>query len=320
MLRLDDMWIWDSWYVFDGESHHAFYLSAPRSLQDPELRHRNPTIGHAVSSNLVDWEVVQDALSPTSGIAFDSWTTWTGSVVKGDDGLWWMYYTGTSRQDGGDIQKIGAATSKDLLNWEKVSSEAMVAADPSRYEMLDYEKWHDQAWRDPWVFKHTDGKWHMFITARLNDDSLDTRDRGTLGHATSQDMKNWQVQDPIIEGPSGFGQLEVFQVEEIDGKAVLIWCCGPNELSRDSQERFAGQGGMFSVVGESLLGPFDTTNAVRFEHPSIYAARIVKNAGSWHMLGFRNEEDGQFVGELSDPIPVKILGMGLVPAQGTKPL
>jgi hypothetical protein len=32
------------------------------------------------------------------------------------------------------------------------------------------------------------------------------------------------------------------------------------------------------------------------------------------MLGFRNEENGQFVGELTDPIPVKITGMGLVPA------
>ena len=320
MLRLDDMWIWDSWYVFDGENHHAFYLSAPRSLQDPELRHRNPTVGHAVSSNLIDWEVVQDALAPTSGIAFDSWTTWTGSVVKGDDGLWWMYYTGTSRQDGGDIQKIGAATSADLFVWEKVSADALVVADPEHYEILDYEKWHDQAWRDPWVFKHTDGKWHMFITARTKKVSLDTRDRGTLGHAISHDMTSWKVQPPIIEGPSGFGQLEVFQVEEVDGKAVLLWCCGPNELSRASQERFAGQGGMFSVVGESLLGPFDTTNAVRFEHPSIYAARIVKHAGSWHMLGFRNEEDGQFVGELTDPIPVKIAGMGIVPAQGTKPL
>jgi beta-fructofuranosidase len=154
----------------------------------------------------------------------------------------------------------------------------------------------------------------MFITARLNDDSLDTRDRGTLGHATSQDMKNWQVQDPIIEGPSGFGQLEVFQVEEIDGKAVLIWCCGPNELSPELKQRFGGRGGMFSVVGESVLGPFDTTKAVRFDHDSIYAARIVQHSGSWHMLGFRNEENGQFVGELTDPIPVTITGMGLVPA------
>jgi beta-fructofuranosidase len=314
MLRLAESWVWDSWYVFDGENHHAFYLRASRALGDPHRRHRQPYIGHAVSKDLKNWRVIQDSIAISDPPAFDSWTTWTGSVVRADDGTWWMYYTGTSREDGGDIQRVGAATSKDLMSWEKISSTALVEADPSFYEMLDYGKWHDQAWRDPWVFKHTDGKWHMFITARTKNDALDTRDRGTLGHAISDDMTNWKVQPPLITEPSGFGQLEVFQVEEVDGKAVLLWCCGPDELSAESKEKFGDQGGMFSVLGESKLGPFDPRNAVRFDHPSIYAARIVKHEGSWYMIGFRNEENGQFIGELTDPIPVKLEGNGLVPA------
>jgi beta-fructofuranosidase len=153
----------------------------------------------------------------------------------------------------------------------------------------------------------------MLITARSKDQSLNIKDRGTLGHAVSEDMLNWRVQPSPMDGPSGFGQMEVFQVEEIDGKAVLLWCCGFDELSPASKEKF-GQGGMFSVVGESVLGPFDTSKAVRFYHPSIYAARIVKNEGSWYMIGFRDQENGQFVGELTDPIPVRIDGDGLVPA------
>ena len=314
MLRLAESWIWDSWYAFDGERHHAFYLRALRSLGDPELRHRNPLIGHAISDDLVNWDVVEDAILPSAGPGFDSWTTWTGSVVKADDGLWWMFYTGTSREDGGDIQRIGAATSSDLLTWQKVPEGALVEADSKHYEVLDYSSWHDQAWRDPWVFRGPDGTWQMFITARTKDDSLDTRDRGTIGHAISKDLRNWQVQAPLISGASGFGQLEVFQVVEIEGKAVLVWCCGPNEMSAFSIEKFGGQGGMFSVVGESVLGPFDTTKAVRFDHPSIYAARLIQHGGSWLMLGFRNEEGGKFLGELSDPIPVKLDGVGLVPA------
>jgi len=314
MLRLADSWIWDSWFVFDGQNHHVFYLRASRALGDPHRRHRQPYIGHAVSKDLKNWTVLQDAIAISDPPAFDSWTTWTGSVVKGDDGLWWMYYTGTSREDGGDIQKVGAATSKDLLTWEKLSSSALVEADPAHYELLDYDKWHDQAWRDPWVFKHSDGKWHMFITARTNNQSFDTRDRGTLGHAISDDMTNWKVQPPLITEPSGFGQLEVFQVEQVDGKAVLLWCCGPDEISAASKEKFGGKGGVFSVVGESALGPFDPRNAVRFDHESIYAARIVEHQGAWYMLGFRNEENGEFIGELTDPIPVKLEGNGLVPA------
>lgn len=313
MLKLNDSWVWDSWYVFDGENHHAFFLRASRALGDPHRRHRQPYIGHAISKDLKNWTVVQDAIAISDPPAFDSWTTWTGSVTKGDDGLWWMFYTGTSREDGGDVQKVGAAKSKDLLSWKKVSSEALVAADPKQYEMLDYDKWHDQAWRDPWVFKHEDGKWHMFITARVNDDSLDTRDRGTLGHAVSSDMISWEVQAPLITGPSGFGQLEVFQIEEIDGKAVLIWCCGTDELSATSKAKF-GEGGMFSVVGESTLGPFDMSTVTRFPHPSLYAARAVKHADKWYMLGFINEVDGEFVGEICDPIPIKVSGTGLTVA------
>jgi beta-fructofuranosidase len=127
-------------------------------------------------------------------------------------------------------------------------------------------------------------------------------------------MLNWHVQPALIQEATGFGQMEVFQVEEVDGKAVLLWCCGEQELSEDSKKKF-GTGGMFSVVGDSLLGPFDTSKAVRFDHPSIYAARIVNHDGAWYMLGFRNEEDGSFVGELTDPIPVRIEGTGLVTAR-----
>jgi beta-fructofuranosidase len=222
-----------------------------------------------------------------------------------------MYYTGTAVDNCMYVQTIGAAKSKDLMVWEKVSTEPLVSADASHYALLDPNKAFDESFRDPWVFKHADGKWHMLITARSKDGSLGLKDRGTLGHAVSDDMVTWQVQPALIEGASGFGQMEVFQVEEVDGKAVLLWCCGEQELSEKSKEKF-GTGGMFSVVGETVLGPFDTSKAVRFDHPSIYAARIVKHQGSWFMIGFRNEENGEFVGELTDPIPVRISGTGLL--------
>jgi beta-fructofuranosidase len=124
-LRLPDSWIWDSWYAFDGEYHHAFYLRASRALGDPHRRHRHPYVGHAISKDLQSWEVVADALAISDPPAFDDWTTWTGSVVRDDAGTWWMFYTGTTRGDGGDIQRIGAATSGDLMTWSKISSTAI---------------------------------------------------------------------------------------------------------------------------------------------------------------------------------------------------
>lgn len=309
MLKLADSWVWDSWYAFDGKYHHAFYLRASRALGDPNRRHRNPYIGHAISENLKDWTVVQDAVAISESPAWDSWTTWTGSVVRDKDGTWWMFYTGTSREDSGDEQRVGAATSKDLMTWTKVDGNPLTQADPTWYEMLDYDKWHDQAWRDPWVFEH-EGTWHMIVTARGITGSK--YGRGVAAHATSTDLKNWEVLPPLTDTESGFGQMEVIQVEEIDGIPTMLWCCGPNELSEENRKRWPS-GGMFSVSGESLLGPFDITKAVWFPHETIYAARVVKHEGQWFMLGFIHGPDHDFGGYICDPIPVKNDGSGVVP-------
>ncbi len=311
MLKLQDSWIWDSWYTFDGEYHHAFYLRASRALGNPDRRHRHPFIGHAISKDLKNWQVCADAIAISDSPAFDSWTTWTGSVIRDDSGKWWMFYTGTSREDSGDEQRIGAATSDDLFTWTKISNRAMVEADPVEYEMLDYNKWHDQAWRDPWVFKGDDAEWHMLITARANIG--DKFSRGVAGHAVSEDLLNWKVLPPLTKPDGGFGQMEVFQVEEIDGVATLLWCSGPNELTPELRAKHP-YGGMFSVTGESKLGPFNIQDAVWFPHKSLYAARVVQHEGKWFMLGFINEVDGEFVGEICDPIEVKIVGKGLLPA------
>ena len=59
-LQLPDKWIWDSWYVQVDGVTHAFYLHASRALGNPDRRHRHPIVGHAVSTDLVSWTVVQD--------------------------------------------------------------------------------------------------------------------------------------------------------------------------------------------------------------------------------------------------------------------
>lgn len=308
MLALVDCWIWDSWYTFDGEYHHAFYLKASRALGDPNRRHRHPAVGHARSRDLYTWEELPDALAIADAPAFDDWTTWTGSVVKDDSGTWWMFYTGTSHGDDGLVQRIGSATSNDLMTWVKQRS-PLIEADPEHYELLGESTWDDQAWRDPFVFR-TNDQWQMLITARSNQGSPDSR--GVVGRATSSDLHEWKVQAPLATNED-FGQLEVLQVAEIDGVPTLLWCCEYPQLSERGKKRF-GRGGMFSATGESMLGPFDMAHATRFDHDSIYAARTIQHEGAWFLMGFRNMENGQFIGELTDPIPVTSLpGVGLVP-------
>lgn len=304
-LKLPDRWIWDSWYVQDGDTYHAFYLCASRGLGDPNRRHRWPSIGHAISTDLKNWTVVADALTPSESPAFDSWTTWTGSVVKADDGKWWMFYTGSSREDGGLIQAIGAATSDDLINWTKLSSDPLVQADGKWYELLDLESWGDQAWRDPWVYRMPgdDDRWHMLITARSKQGQ--PRTRGVVGHAVSSDLRNWKVLEPLSAPDQGYGQYEVFQYAEVDGVPLLTFCCGWRELGAEKLAEFGHIDTTYSLVVNRDLSNLDFAKAKPFTDEIVYAGRLVQGPdGGWNLIGFINEVDGNFVGELSDPIPV----------------
>ena len=335
-LELADKWIWDSWYTFDGEKYHAFYLHASRALGDPNRRHRNPIIGHAISDDLTNWTVVRDALIVSDEPeAFDSWTTWTGSVVRAEDGLWWMFYTGTSRSNGGDIQTVGAATSRDLMVWEKVSPQPLVSADPTWYEKLNQPEWHDEAWRDPWVFKFPKGVasgaaaigvpngvdpsevWHMLVTSRAEQSvGGDVRTRGVMGHATSLNLRDWTVQPPLSQPHQGFGQLEVYQFEIVDGVPIVVFCCGWRELSQERLAVFGERDATYSVACNSDLTGLDFTRARAFEERLVYAARIIQDReGQWNLIGFDNfDENGDFLGRLCDPVPVTAdPALGLIP-------
>ena len=287
----------------DQGVYHAFYLQASRALGDPDRRHRNVSVGHATSTDLKNWTIVEDALAISDSPAFDSYTTWTGSVVKKDDGTWMMFYTGTSREDGGDVQSIGAATSDDLLKWTKVSSQSLVRADEKWYAKLDKSAWHDEAFRDPWVFKFspTDETWHMLVTARAkNGEPLDS---GVMGHATSRDLINWQVEPPLSRVSAGFAETEVFQFEIVDGVPIVLFCCSHRWISAERKLRETG--GVYSVATTPDLTDLDLSKAVCFDAPGLYAARLIRDFdGGWNLIGFWNEPNGTFVGELSDPIAV----------------
>jgi beta-fructofuranosidase len=305
VLRLDEHWLWDFWLADDGERHHLFFLKAPRALGDPQLRHMNVAVGHAVSDDLRAWTVVDDALAPSAEPAFDDLTTWTGSVVRADDGTWCLFYTGASRAEQGLRQRIGLATSDDLTVWRKHSRRAVVESDPRWYEQLEAGAWHDEAWRDPWVFRDPAGDgWHMLITARARAGAADAR--GVIGHARSPDLLAWEVQPPVSPDETGFGTLEVPQVEVVDGRPVLLFSCPAVELS--AERRAAGErGGVWLLEADDVRGPFDPRRARLLADEALYSGRIVRDrGGEWVLLAFRNHgEDGDFVGELSDPMPLR---------------
>jgi beta-fructofuranosidase len=301
VLRSLDEWIWDSWVADDGERYHLFFLKAPRALEDPALRHAAARIGHASSVDLVEWEVHPDALGPRSERGFDDLALWTGSVARGDDGVWRMYYTAINRE-GRDLrdQRIGLAESDDLMTWRRVADEPLVEPDPCWYRMLGDGSGASETWRDPFVFRDADADadgagWHMLITAR--DPTAERRFDGVLAHARSTDMRTWELAPPLTEA-AGFGQLEVSQVRQIDGQWLLVFTCHPDE--QGEPRPFC----TWYVLGDSALGPWDVTQAKPFEdEPDLFAAPLIQRRdGSWAFVGFL---DGKAF-EIVDPIPVSL--------------
>lgn len=321
MLRLPDHWVWDSWPVRDDDgAHHLFFLRASRALVDPERRHRRAGIGHARSGDLVQWELLPDALVTADEPAWDDGATWTGSVVRADDGTWRLFYTGVSRAEGWLVQRVGVAESDDLVTWRRRGAGPVTEADARWYEKLSAGAWFDEAWRDPWVFRGDDGLWHMLVTARSaagnpaagesgTPAAGDSVTRAVIGHAVSADLDTWEVRPPLSE-PAGWGQMEVPQTAVVDGVPFLIFCCA--DPLQDPRRSTQATGGMWFVPGESLLGPWDFDAAGTFDHPSLYAARLIERAPEeWVLLGFSGTVGGAFQGEILDPIPVVRDGLAL---------
>ncbi len=320
-LRLNDKWIWDFWFVQDGADYHIFYLQADRTLSDPELRHWNVSIGHAVSQDLHHWDVLPDALAPSTHDTsngtpepWDSKTTWTGSVIR-HEGAWYMFYTGARQSEGGLVQRVGLATSQDLVTWIKHPRNPLITADPQWYELLDRTLWYDQAWRDPWVMRHPEtGAFHAFITARANHGPADGR--GVIAHATSPNLLDWTVQPPLT-APGRFGWLEVPQVVPIAGRWYLLFSTAAERFSAAYRAERGVQPvtGTHYLVADDMLGPYRyLTDAflVGDESGTLYSGKLIQGPdGAWYFMAFRNYmPEGTFIGEVIDPLPVSVLADG----------
>ena len=292
-LALNDHWIWDHWICDDGERYHLFFLRASRALRDPDRRHWNASMGHAVSTDARSWELMPDALVHSDGPAFDDQAIWTGSTVVKPDGSLRVFYTGISRAEGGMVQRIGWADSVDGATFERAAGEPLTA--DGRW----YEKWSpaypwDEPWRDPFVFE-TGGRWHMLITARAK--GVDRMRAGVIGHAVSDDLDHWEVLPPL-SAPAQFGQLEVAQSRTVGGRHLLVFSCGQDMQAQPSP------GGVWVAEGDGPLGPWDIEAAryVRPEH--LYAGQLLRlRDDGWVLTGFVDRVDGVFGGCVPDPIP-----------------
>ncbi|MEO5806502.1 hypothetical protein [Devosia sp.] len=318
-LALKDKWIWDFWLARDGQDWHIYFLQADKSLGDPDLRHRNVTQGHAISQDLSNWTHLGTTFAPSKGNGFDSWTTWTGSVLKDDTGLWHLFYTGTSTEQAGMHQRIGHATSTDMHHWQRVGSGLALDISGPDYEEYTPGHWHDRAMRDPWVIKDPDGDgWLMYFTARVPS-IAEPNAGGSIGFATSPDLYTWTIQPPVFAGGM-FGQMEVPQVFNVGSQWYMLFCTDGSHWS-EAYRRFNPEQptrGTHYLMADNPRGPWQVAPGPFLEghNGSRYAGKVVPTDTGLMLMGFIHDDaEGNFVGEVSDPIPVSIDAEGLLHAQ-----
>lgn len=177
-------------------SLHLFHLVLPN----------HGLIAHSISTDGFHWQAADPALFTGANGQFDDDMLWTMQVVKHPHReQFLMYYTGCCRREHGQIQRIGLATSTDLMHWKRHSEKPILeAAAPHYHSSLDRVGF--VSFRDPFVFWDEDGQWHMVFTARTahGDRFLS----GCIGHATSADGFDWQLQPPLF-APGEWEDLEV---------------------------------------------------------------------------------------------------------------
>ena len=318
VIALKDKWIWDSWYTHDGTRWHGFFLQADKSLGDPDLRHFNVSQGHATSDDLVNWTHLGTCLAPSQEPAWDDYTTWTGSVTQGDDGLWHLFYTGSTRAEQGLRQRIGHATSRDLHSWERVGTGLCLDLEGPNahlYEVDHVGSWHDRAMRDPWVMRDPAGSgWIMYFTARVPG-IAEPNAGGAIGFATSPDLMTWTLQPPVFAG--GFGQLEVPQVFSVGDKWYCLFCTSSTHWSEayKASHPQAPVTGNHYLIADDPRGPWTIAPGPFFDGAEPcrrYAARIVQTDDGLRILGFADNGKADFGGYVMDPEPVVVGSDGLL--------
>lgn len=155
---------------FKGE-YHLFYQHNPHAAVS-----RNIVWGHAVSKDLVHWKHLPIALRPDN--PYDKDGVWTGCMVD-DNGTPTAVYTGVHPE----VQCI--ATSHDMITWEKVPENPVIAAPPPGMQVTGF--------RDPYVWRTRDW-WYAVVGSGIRDVG------GAILLYRSRDLRRWEYLEPALVG------------------------------------------------------------------------------------------------------------------------
>lgn len=170
-------------YSADGVLH-VFYLRTPVG-DEP---HNTTAWYHVSTRDLVTWTEHGEAIGRGAPEDQDA-SVATGSIIEAD-GRYYAFYTGfadVERTPSGRSQGVLRASSTDLETWTKDADFTTLLAREDDYDRDD--------WRDPFVYRDTDGTYRMLLAAQRRTGPAARR--GVVALLTSPDLDHWTLREPL---------------------------------------------------------------------------------------------------------------------------
>lgn len=258
--------------IFHDGVFHLFHLVLPN----------HDFIAHAVSEDGLSWRRVKNALYVGEPGAWDDDMLWTMHVTADPEnsGKWRMFYTGLSRQEYGRVQRVGLATSSDLLHWERVEGNGY----PLQITGEHYESSADEgrkwvSFRDPFFFTDpASGRRMLLASARVNRGPLVRR--GCVGVAEEVRPGHFEFVEPLHQ-PRLYDDIEVPNLFQINGRYYLL-----GSIREDTKVHY--------WYADSLDGPylnfFDNVVLPRGN----YAARVCRHGDDLLLFNFFAKQENHF--------------------------
>lgn len=182
---------------YDNGEYHAFYL---KGFNDGAGWAKNQTPwGHLTSRNLIQWEVLPDAIVPGVQTEPDGGACYTGSAIRKGE-LVHLFYTGFSPGHVNGREQLMHAYSVDGIHFTKNTSNPMLLLNQDYYGS-------GEDFRDPFVFYNEEEQLYWMLFTAGDRQPLNGIRRGVIGLAKSEDLMHWKFHPPIY-APRKYPSLE----------------------------------------------------------------------------------------------------------------
>jgi hypothetical protein len=201
---------------------HAYHLQNRRPGVHEDLLDAR-TLGHATTTDLINWEEQPPAFGPDPANPKDDCQPWTGSAIW-HEGKGYLFYTMRGSVDNCRQQQIGLATSRDGNTFERHPGNPIIVPDPRWYATAQKPVPGYLDCRDLAVVRDPERQcWYGLYPTRVPGDELP--ETSVIGCARSTDLLHWEQLPPAF-APGKYACIEAPDVFCLNGRWYLTALTG----------------------------------------------------------------------------------------------